>query len=174
LEALTHPGRYALTLELPRFVPFALLALVLVPIQSSAEELLFRGYLLQGFGLRLRSIWVLSLLSGLIFGLPHLFNPEAGVHFWWMGLYYVSIGAALAFITLRDGRLELALGMHAANNLFTALFANYSGSVLPTPAVFTARSVDPPFAFLTLLAGLLLFVLVFFGGRRALAKLSAG
>jgi membrane protease YdiL (CAAX protease family) len=162
-EALTHPGRYVLNLDLPRYLPFAFLALALVPLQTSAEELFFRGYLLQGFGLRLRNPWVLSVISGLVFGLPHLLNPEARASYLLMGLSYVSFGAVLAYVTLRDGRLELALGMHAANNLFAALLANYTGSALPTPALFTINTLDVTFLVLTLLPALLLFVLIFFG-----------
>ncbi len=170
-DALLHPGRYVLTLDLPRFVPFVFLALAFVPIQASAEELFFRGYLLQGLGLRLRNVWLLSALSGLLFGLPHLLNPEARADYWLMGLYYVSMGFALAYVTLRDGRLELALGVHAANNLFAALLANYPGSVMPTPALFTVNTLDPAFSLLTLLPGLLFFVLVFFRPRRGSRRL---
>lgn len=49
----------------------------------------------------------------------------------------------LATITLRDGRLELAIGLHAVNNVLLALVANYEGSALMTESVFTAREFDP-------------------------------
>ena len=173
-EALLYPGRYVLTLDPPRFVPLVFLALALVPIQASTEELFFRGYLLQGFGLRLRNIWLLSLVSGVLFGVPHLLNPEAGANYLLMGLYYVSIGAGLAYVALRDGRLELALGLHAANNLFTALFANYTVTVMPTPALFTINTLDATYSLLALLPGLLVFVLVFFGPRQGAGEAQAG
>jgi hypothetical protein len=161
LEALLYPGRYVLTLDLPRFIPFALLALILIPIQTSTEEFFFRAYLLQGFGLRLRNIWVLSVLSGLIFGLPHLLNPEASANYFLMGLYYVSMGAVLACVALREGRLELVLGLHAANNLFAALFANYEISVMPSPSMFTIGELDVVYSVGTGILGLLVFALVF-------------
>jgi hypothetical protein len=163
LEAWLYPGRYVFEPDLPSFLAFLPFALVLIPIQTSAEELFFRGYLLQGFGLRLRSTWALCLLSGLIFGIPHLLNPEASADYWLMGSYYVLIGAVLAFVTLREGRLELALGLHAANNLFSALFANYQVSVLPSPSLFTIRTLDPLFALVSAVAGLALFLLIFLG-----------
>ena len=163
VEALLYPGRYALTLDLPRFLPFIFLALVLIPIQTSAEELFFRGYLLQGFGLRIRNIWVLSTISGVIFMLPHLLNPEAKLNYWLMGLFYFSFGAALAYITLRDGRLELALGMHAANNLFTSLFANAVVTVMPTPSLFTVMELDVVYSTAASLVALLIFLLIFNG-----------
>ena len=152
VEALLHPGRYVWSLDLPRLIPFAFLALVFIPIQIGAEELFFRGYLLQGFGLRVRNIWVLSVISGLAFGLPHLLNPEASVNYPLLGLYYFAFGFSLAYITLRDGRLELALGAHAANNLFSVIFANYTITVLPSPSLFTITVLD---AFYSVTAGLI-------------------
>jgi len=92
LEALIYPGRYVWTLNLTRFLPFLFLALFFIPIQTSAEELFFRGYLLQEIGLRSRNIWVLSCISGLLFGLPHLLNPEATVNFPLLGFYYFAFG----------------------------------------------------------------------------------
>ena len=163
LEALLYPGRYQLTLDLPRFIPFVFIALLLVPIQTSTEELFFRGYLLQGFGLRLRNPWLLSLISGLFFGLPHLLNPEASSNYLLMGLYYIATGAVLAYITLRDGRLELALGMHAANNLFSTLLANYKITVLPSPSLFTIQELDPVFSVIAALVGLGIFLWIFLG-----------
>jgi membrane protease YdiL (CAAX protease family) len=163
LEGVLHPGRYKLTFDLRQYLPFVFLAILLVPIQTSAEELFFRGYLLQGFGLRVRNIWLLSLISGLLFGLPHLLNPEAKINYGIMGLFYVFIGAVLAFVTLRDGRMELALGLHAANNLFSALLVNYVVTVMPTPAVFTVQKLDVVFGALVPMVGLVVFVLLFAG-----------
>ena len=165
-EALIYPGRYVLTLDLHRFITFAFLAIFLVPIQTSAEELFFRGYILQGFGLRLHNIWILSTISGAIFMVPHLLNPEARVNYGLMGFYYFFIGAVMAYVTLRDGRLELALGLHAANNLFSALVANYTTTALPTPSLFTVTTLDPLYSVLAAVTGLVVFLLIFIGSFR--------
>ena len=45
---------------------------------------------------------------------------------------YVAVGAGLAWVTLRDRTLELAIGAHAANNLSAALVAGYVGSAIPS------------------------------------------
>ncbi|MCL4561859.1 MAG: hypothetical protein M1281_14780, partial [Chloroflexi bacterium] len=66
----------------------------------------------------------------------------------------------------RDGRLELALGLHAANNLFTALFANYTGTVMPTPSLFTVNTLDAVYSVSAAFIGLMVFVLVFVGPFR--------
>lgn len=162
VEALLYPGRYIWTLDLRRYIPFAFLALVLIPIQTSAEELFFRGYILQGVGLRLRNIWILSAISGFLFMVPHFLNPEARLNYGMMGFYYFFIGAVMAYVTLRDGRLELALGLHAANNLFSALFANYVVTVMPTPSLFTVNTLDVVYSVSAAVIGLIVFVLVFY------------
>jgi membrane protease YdiL (CAAX protease family) len=166
VEVFLYPGRYIWTLNFRQFIPFSILALLLIPIQASAEELFFRGYLLQSIGLRLRNIWILSFLSGLVFMLPHLLNPEARVNFVLMGFYYFFIGAVMAFVTLRDGRLELAIGLHIANNLFSALVANYSVTVLPTPSMFTVKELDATYSVIAATVGLVLFMLIFISPAR--------
>jgi membrane protease YdiL (CAAX protease family) len=167
LEALLYPGRYAWTFDPARFVPFVFLALVLVPIQTSAEELFFRGYLLQGIGLQVRNIWMLSAISGSLFMLPHLLNPEAATNYGLMALYYFSMGVFLAYLTLRDGRLELALGIHAANNLFSALVANYPNSVMPSPSLFTVGVLDAVYSVPVALAAMAICVLLLVRPLRA-------
>jgi membrane protease YdiL (CAAX protease family) len=165
-EALAFPGRYVWTPDPARFIPFLFLALILIPIQTSAEELFFRGYLLQEFGLHWKNIWVLSTISGLLFGLPHLLNPEATVNYPLLGFYYFAFGFSLAFITLRDGRLELALGAHAANNLFSVIIANYTITALPSPSLFTIKVLDAFFSVPVAVLGMVLFILLFAGPWR--------
>jgi uncharacterized protein len=166
VEAVLYPGRYVLTLDLPRFIPFIFLALILVPIQTSTEELFFRAYILQGVGLHLRNIWILSAISGFLFMLPHFLNPEAQSNYVLMGFFYFFIGAVMAYVTLRDGRLELALGLHAANNLFSAVFANYTVTVMPTPSLFTVTTLDPVYSVSAAVISLIVFVLIFIGPLR--------
>lgn len=120
------------------FLVFFLFAIVLVPVQTGFEEALYRGYILQGTMLLLRNKLVLALISGALFALPHLTNPEASS----FGLLpyvvaLISLGVFFALITLLDGGLELAVGYHAMNNLFLGIFANTEGSVIVTPALFT-------------------------------------
>jgi hypothetical protein len=57
--------------------------------------------------------------------------------------------------------MELALGIHAANNLFSALFANYSVTALPSPALFTIQTIDAAYGLISLTAGMLIFFLIF-------------
>ena len=153
VDSLVHPGSYELTFKWAEWFPFALAAIVLTPIQTSAEELLFRGYFLQGLGLLTKRKWILIIISGLIFAVPHFLNPEMQYGFVLMGLFYFSFGAILTMITLKSNRLEYALGVHAANNLMTVLLANYKDSALPSPSIFTASVVDPVFNLVTFILG---------------------
>ena len=60
-------------------LPFAILfviAIALIPIQTSVEEYLFRGYLMQGFGLLAKNRLFPLLMTSIIFGALHLLNPE--------------------------------------------------------------------------------------------------
>ena len=110
VESLLYPGRYVLTFQPVAWLIFAVFALILIPIQTSAEEVFFRGYLLQWMGLRLKNKWLLSLLNGLLFFLPHAANPEMAANSLLVGLGYFAIGFFFALITLEDHGMELALG----------------------------------------------------------------
>jgi len=161
VESFLFPGRFAFTPDLPRLLPFALVALLIVPLQTSAEELFFRGYFLQWLGLRLRHPLVLSLLSGLAFGLLHFANPEVGAGFWPVMAFYCLFGFVLAAITLRTQSAEVALGVHAGNNLFTAVLVNFTGSALSTPSLITASGFSPWYNLIASAAALSVLYLLF-------------
>jgi MFS superfamily sulfate permease-like transporter len=72
------------------------------------------------------------------------------------------MGFFLTLITLKDNGMELALGMHAGNNLFSVLFANYTVTALPSPALFTIQTLDPAYGLIALVVGMLVFYLIFF------------
>ena len=158
IENALHPGRYYLSFDAARFPVFLVLVLLLTPIQCAVEELVFRGYAMQGFGLLTRRPMLIAILSSLVFTAPHLLNPEVHEHgVVIMAANYFAIGMLLATAALRDGRLELAIGLHAANNVFLALVANYEGSALSTESIFTARERDPLYSLVTRVIGALAF-----------------
>ena len=124
-------------------VPFLILFLisvVMIPLQTSAEELFFRGYLMQGFGVVFRNRWLPLITTSMIFGMLHIWNPEVdklGVNLIW---YYIGTGLFLGVITLMDEGLELALGFHAANNLVTALLVTASWTSFQTESLLIDNS----------------------------------
>lgn len=134
---LLDPRNYELVVEPVRLLLFVPLVLALVPIQATAEELLARGYLLQLFGLATSNAVVLSLISGVLFALPHLANPEAaGGDAWIYFAYMLVVGFTMALVTLKDGGMELAIGAHVATNVLVLPLINPDGSGLDTPSVF--------------------------------------
>ncbi len=163
VESSLYPGRYVLTFQPALLTIYAVAALILIPIQTSAEELFFRGYLLQWIGLRLKNKWMLAFINGVLFFLPHTANPEMASNAVLMGLGYFAFGFFAALITLQDNGMELALGLHAANNLFSALFANYTITALASPALFTIQTLDAGYGLISSTIGMIVFYTIFFG-----------
>lgn len=153
VEAAFKPGEYQVMFDPQQFLIFLPIALLVTPLQAAAEEILFRGYLMQGMGLWTRYTAIPVLGSSLLFMAAHLTNPEMGENMYLIPLLYLLMGLFLAFITVKSNSLELAIGAHAANNLFAVLIMNYANSALPAPSLFMANRIDP-------VASLISFVLV--------------
>ena len=166
VDILIRPYDYAYNFaDLGKWLLFLPFALILVPIQTSTEEFLFRGYLLQGLSLLSRNRLFLIVATGLLFAIPHFSNPEMDRGFIWSALTYFAFGIFFAAMTLKDNGLELALGVHAANNLFSFLLVNTPDSVLPSPSLTTyIAPIDPKAGFFGLLIEFAIFYFVFFGG----------
>lgn len=119
-------------------VPFFILlaiGMLLIPIQTTTEEYVFRGYLMQGFGNLARNKWFPLLMTSLIFGGMHFFNPEVTKMGNIILVYYVGTGLFLGVLTLMDEGLELAIGFHAANNLVGALLVTSDWTVFQTNSI---------------------------------------
>ncbi|MEM7656282.1 MAG: type II CAAX endopeptidase family protein [Bacteroidota bacterium] len=134
-----NPDNYQWTFDAAAFFPVLLVALLLIPLQTSMEEWLFRGYLMQGLGLWWKRPFIAMLVTSIAFGLMHWANPEIQAFGEEIILFYVSFGLLMGLTTLMDDSLELALGVHAANNLYGALLVTFPSSALQTPALFTVK-----------------------------------
>ena len=97
---------------------------------------------MQWFSQRFSSIWILSALSGIAFALPHMANPEALNQPVLAFVTYASVGFVWGWVTVRDRSLEIAIGAHAAHNLFLSLVAGYEGGALPAEALFVTDSAE--------------------------------
>lgn len=198
------PENYEFNFEWKRFAILAVIAVSLIPIQTSLEEYLFRGYLMQGFGTvtkdkyfpfafiysilfipffvvlniindlnllsnlflgtaailfgvlvfqllkkfsffesktndSLRSVckrnWTPILITSIIFGGLHIANPEVGKLGYSIMIFYIGTGLFWGIMTIMDEGMELALGFHAANNLFTALLVTTDWTVFQTHSI---------------------------------------
>lgn len=108
-----------------RFLP---LALVLILLQTGAEELLFRGYLQSQLAARFQADWVWLLVPSLLFGLMHYLPGETAGP----GLLYIAstmlFGVIAADLTARTGSIGTAWGLHFANNVIAILVIVYVGA----------------------------------------------
>jgi len=129
------PQNYEVALKLKPFLIMFGISVVLIPFQSGLEEYLFRGYLMQGFAKLTRNRWLPLILTSVIFGMLHVFNPE--IEKLGMGLlfYYIGTGFFFGIMTLMDEGIELALGFHIANNLITALLVTADWTAFQTYSV---------------------------------------
>ena len=155
------PESYRWTFQPMAMLVFLPLILLLIPMQAMTEELFFRGYLLQAVGRRFGVVAAIAFTS-IFFCVMHLSNPEVVVQQNWQGVvllaaYYGVIGVFLAWVTVRDRSLELAMGIHTANNIATLLLVTSSASAVPSPALLTVRSTEmSPSGLLIPIAGLVL------------------
>ncbi|WP_036153653.1 CPBP family intramembrane glutamic endopeptidase [Maribacter forsetii] len=127
------PEDYEYNFQLVPFLILAVIAIAMIPLQTSMEEYLMRGYMMQGLGVLTKNRWFPLLFTSLLFGLLHIMNPEVDKLGYGILVFYIGTGLFLGIVTLMDQGLELALGFHAANNLTAALLVT---------ADWTAFSVD--------------------------------
>jgi membrane protease YdiL (CAAX protease family) len=139
---LSQSDAYRYSFNAATFIPYFIVAILLLPIQTTAEELFFRGWIIQWAARRTGNVLWLSTLSGAIFAVPHLLNPEAAGDILGAFLGYFSVGFALGWVTVRDRSLEVAIGAHMSNNLFAALIVGYEGGALPAEAIFVTDPVQ--------------------------------
>lgn len=133
---LFSPEDVKLNFQLEPFLYLLVIAVLLVPIQTSFEEYFFRGYLMQGIGAKFKSRLLALVITSVTFGLMHYGNPEVAKLGSLIMVYYIGTGFFLGIITLMDEGLELALGFHSANNLITALLITSDWSAFQTNSIF--------------------------------------
>lgn len=137
-----NPADFEINFQPIPFLILLVIATLLVPIQTTVEELVFRGYLMQGFANLSRNKWFPLVMTSSIFGLLHLSNPEVSKIGNIIMVYYIGTGLLLGIMTLMDDGMELALGFHAANNLIGALLVTSDWSAFQTYSVF--KDVSEP------------------------------
>lgn len=133
---LKSPDQFVLNFKFVPFLILVVLGTLLIPIQTSTEEYVFRGYLMQGFANLAQNRWFPLLMTSVIFGSMHWANPEVVKMGNIIMIYYIGTGLFLGVITLMDEGMELALGFHAANNLVGALLVTSDWSVFQTHSIF--------------------------------------
>ncbi len=136
--ALTRPQP---NMELAAWARFLPLALPLILVQTTAEELFFRGYLQQQLAARFRARAIWMGLPALIFAALH-WNPQAGANAW------AIVGATLVFaliaadLTEKTGSLGAAMALHFLNNVNAMLLVSVKGTITGLALYVTPFGLD--------------------------------
>ena len=146
----------------------------MIPIQATAEEVFFRGYLLQATGRLTRNWVILGIMNSLFFMLPHLANPEvrsAGILL--AGLHWLASGMFYTLLTLRSGSLDYAIGAHVINNVMSATLIGYPDGALGEIALVMTKELDAAFGLVTFVVAAAIAYVVLTRATDASAQITA-
>lgn len=105
------------------------LAVPVIALQCSAEEMVFRGYLQQQLSARLRPPLVWLGVPSVLFALAHYAPALYGGNAWPVVLWAGMFGLAMADLTARSGTLGAAIAVHVAVNLSAILLISLPGEM---------------------------------------------
>lgn len=152
VDYLLAPDNFTIQFNLGSFVVLVLISVLFIPFQASFEEILFRGYLAQGLGVWTKSRWWVLLITSLLFALMHSANPEVKEFGFLLSMsQYLTFGLIFGLISILDDGVELAMGVHSANNVLLSIFVTHKASALQTEALLVQSEIFPVKDALTLL-----------------------
>ena len=126
-------GDWEVTGPVAGFGWLLLVVLLTTPLQSAAEEYVFRGYLSQAIagwvGRSQAGAVVAGVLTAALFSAAHL-PPDV-----WTFLDRFAFGLAASAVVWLTGGLEAAIVLHAANNVVVFLLAGSLGEGVATESV---------------------------------------
>lgn len=158
-----NPEDYVLNFELAPFLILCIISIVMIPIQTSFEEYLFRGYLMQGFGTLTKNRWFPLILTSVVFGGMHFWNPEVAKYGNFIMIYYIGTGFLFGIMTLMDDGMELSLGFHAGNNLVGVLLVTADWTAFKTNSILKdVSNPDPSMIWEMLVPVFIFYALILF------------
>lgn len=134
----------------PGFWGFLVVILLTSPLQAAAEEVLFRGYLMQALGSLVAQPWFGVVVSSVVFALLH------GTQNLPLFLDRLAFGLLAAILVWRTGGIEAGIAAHVVNNIFAYLTAGLTTSIASLRAVRQITWLDAGFD----VAGFALFSLL--------------
>lgn len=144
LTYIFYPEELTINFNFTGFLISTLIMFLLMPIQTGLEEVVFRGYFMQGLSQLFKNGFVPLIITSLLFGSAHMSNPEVQKFGWQIMLtYYVCFALFMGAITLLDEGIELAFGIHFANNFISSLLLTSSDSVIKTYSIFEVKEENP-------------------------------
>jgi hypothetical protein len=114
--------------DLQTYLSWFIAAIFVFFIQTSAEELTFRGYFMQAFRRFTANPVVIIVFVGLAFALPHLPNLVGMKLPWYADVAYLIDGSLLAWLAYRTRSLWMPIGWHFANNFLLTTFLGIKNS----------------------------------------------
>ena len=166
ISFLINPGSYELTFNPSTFGMLLILSLITFPIQASFEEVFFRGYLMQGFGLLSKKPVIPLLVTSLLFGLGHIMNGTGMTLSIFPLIETIIIGIALGAITLGEGSIETAIGIHVMNNLYAVLIVSTPGGIFGNLSSIMTNSSSPYGDILVTTTAAVIAILVIFWNKK--------
>jgi len=153
-----NQSSYQFSFDANTFFQYLIISLVIIPFQSAGEELLMRGYFLQGITWATKRPWLAVLITSVLFGLLHLGNPELKAFGYVFILNYILMGFAAGIMTVMDDGTELAIGVHIINNLYSAICVGYSASALQTSTIYHIKDYDTVSMSICMVLALVIFL----------------
>ncbi|WCC45449.1 CPBP family intramembrane metalloprotease [Tenacibaculum finnmarkense] len=140
LGVFLSPENYTWNFKPLPFFTLVAVSFLFLPLQTSFEELLFRGYFMQGLGTWFKNRWMPLIITSVAFGLLHGANPEVEKLGYISMVFYIGTGFFFGITTLMDEGTELVLGVHAINNIVAAFLVTTNWTVFQTDALFVDTS----------------------------------
>ena len=128
-ERLIAPETYAPNVPFAAWIKHLTWAVPLLFIQTTSEELVFRGYLQQQLAARFNSPIIWMILPALLFGAGHYddtIDPTLALLIVFATTMFGIIAADLTRLT---GNLAAAMGFHFANNFVALLLVGVPGEL---------------------------------------------
>jgi uncharacterized protein len=111
------------------FWGFFVVIVLTSPIQAAAEEVFFRGYLMQALGSLFSRPWFGVIISSVVFALFH--GTQNGPLF----IDRLAFGLLAAILVWKTGGLEAGIAAHVVNNVFAYTIAGLTGSIAELRAI---------------------------------------
>jgi uncharacterized protein len=155
------PSNFTINNRTASLITLSVISVLLIPFQAAFEEVIFRGYLMQGFAALLRNRWFPLIMTSVLFGLLHTFNPEVKEFgFLTMMPQYIVFGLIFGCITILDDGIEATMGAHAANNIFICIMLTSKSSVFQAPSLYQQYNIHPWIEFFALLISGITFIII--------------
>jgi membrane protease YdiL (CAAX protease family) len=155
------PSNFKLNNNTATLFTLAIVSVLFIPFQAAFEEVLFRGYLMQGFVALVKNRWFPLIMTSVLFGCMHAFNPEVKEFgFFTMIPQYIVFGLIFGIITILDDGIEAAMGAHTANNIFLCILVTNNSSALQTSALYEQLNIHPWTEFGSLVISGIVFILI--------------